>query len=348
MTQQNRPQQTPPGGPQTPSGMRPRAEAEKYIHQLLLRGQGQLASALPHTLGMSPKTLIRAVLTEIRMSDKLWECDPISIVKSALECAALGLLPNRVTGHVYLVPFKDNNPKSPTCGKMICTTIPGYRGLADIARRSGNISTLTAHVVHEKDEFDFALGDKPFVLHKPAFREVDPGHTIAAYAVARLRDGGLQIAVMSVPEIEYIRSQSKQPDGKLWTDHYDEACCKTVLRRLWKQLPISVEALNLLERERIKDEGTDEERAALGEPAEFDLVDDAPSREKPAAPSPAEAEARTAAISAFNDSLEAYEAAGGKEFIESDCGSLTTEQIIALRASVVSKTQALAKKGGVR
>lgn len=243
--------------PNTEKALSPRAQAEFEIQRLLDRSTKQIAHALPSTLGMKPESVVRAVLTEVRMSEYLAKCSPLSVVRSAIECAQLGLIPNRVTGHAYLVPYKD-----------ACTVIVGYRGLIDLARRSGNISTFDVYAVHERDEFEYRLGDDPKITHVPYQGADDPGHLIAVYAVVRLRDGGIQRLVMTTREIDAVRKRSRASSSGPWVTDYEEMAKKTAVRRIFKMLPISVEALHLIERERVRDEGTPDERKASGMDAE--------------------------------------------------------------------------------
>jgi len=280
------------------SELTPRARAEMTIRTMLERSEAEFAKALPTTLGMSAKAVVRAVVTEVKMSELLAKCEPLSIVRCAMECAQLGLLPNRVTGHVYLVPFFDRK-----INKDICTTIVGYRGLIDLARRSGNISTFDAYVVHERDQFEYRLGDDPKITHVPYQGSEDPGHLIAVYAIVRLRDGGVQRCVMTTREIDRTRSRSKsgKSDYSPWSTDYEEMAKKTVVRRIWKMLPVSVESLNLIERERVREEGTPEERAAAGmdpetgtdlptynvDPTTGELLGESPAGEQAQAPTPA-------------------------------------------------------------
>lgn len=233
--------------------MSPRAKAEYEIQRLLDRSTSQIAHALPATLGVKPEAVVRAVLTEVRMSEYLAKCQPLSIVRCAIECAQLGLIPNRVTGHAYLVPYKD-----------VCTVIVGYRGLIDLARRSGNISTFDVYAVHERDEFTYRLGDEPKIEHVPYQGTDDAGHLIACYAIVRLRDGGVQRLVMRTREIDAVRKRSRASSSGPWVTDYEEMAKKTVVRRIWKMLPVSVEALHLIERERVREEGDPEERKAAG------------------------------------------------------------------------------------
>lgn len=263
-----------PAPANTGTEITPLSKAQREIRVLLERSTKQIAHALPATLGMKPEAVIRAVLSEVRMNPLVAACDPITIVRCAMECAQLGLVPNRVTGHVYLVPFteKKKQPDGTWTERDVCTTIVGYRGLIDLARRSGNISTLDVYVVHAKDEFTYHLGDDAKIVHVPwqpkanSAEEADPGHMVAVYAIVKLRDGGIQRCVMTTREVDLIKARSKSagnPKGP-WHNDYEEMAKKTAVRRIWKMLPVSVEALNLIERERIRDEGSEDERKAAG------------------------------------------------------------------------------------
>lgn len=214
------------------------------VREMLGQNQKALAAALPKHL--TPERMARVALNSLRRTPALWDCDPASIVKAILEAAQLGLEVDGVLGHAYLVPYKSE-----------CQLLPGYRGRIELCRRSGQISTIYAEVVHEGDDFDFGLGDDPFIRHKPnlldAERENRP--VTYVYAVCKLRDGGTQRAVMSTAQIEAHRKRFSQSGGKSsfspWSDpiNWRWMARKTVLIQLCKLLPVSVEAQRLFQAE---------------------------------------------------------------------------------------------------
>lgn len=148
---------------------------------------------------------------------------------SLMVAAQLGLEPGSAMGHCYLIPFK---------GKV--QFILGYRGMIELARRSGQIVSINAHAVYENDTFSYELGIDEMVVHKPQLNG-DRGQLVAVYAIAKLVGGGYQLGVMSKTDVENIRLKSNNPTSTPWRDHYDEMAKKTVIRRLYKYLPISVE-----------------------------------------------------------------------------------------------------------
>lgn len=112
--------------------------------------------------------------------------------------------------------------------------------MIELARRSGQIVSINAHAVYENDTFSYELGIDEMVVHKPQLNG-DRGQLVAVYAIAKLVGGGYQLGVMSKTDVENIRLKSNNPTSTPWRDHYDEMAKKTVIRRLYKYLPISVE-----------------------------------------------------------------------------------------------------------
>lgn len=204
------------------------------IKTLLQQSEKAIASRLPKHL--TPDRITKVALTAINKTPKLMECSRESLLMSIMQAAELGLEPGGALGEGYLVPY----------GKQ-CQFIPGYRGLISLARRSGQIVSIEAHVVHEKDSFTCCLGLDPQLKHEPAWDEADPGKLRFVYAVAKLKDGGVQFEVMSRAQIEGIRSKSKAGSSGPWVDHYEEMARKTVVRRLFKYLPVSVELATAME-----------------------------------------------------------------------------------------------------
>lgn len=205
------------------------------------RIQAELSLVLPKH--MTPDRMARIALTEFRKTPKLAECEPKSFLGAVIQCAQLGLEPGNSLGHAYILPFdrRENvNGQWQTVGTD-AQLIIGYRGMIDLARRSGQIMSLQAHAVYEGDDFDFAYGLDERLSHIPTSDMSARGELIAVYAVAKLVGGGHQIEVMWRSEVEQIRKQSKAGNNGPWKTHFEEMAKKTVIRRLFKYLPVSVE-----------------------------------------------------------------------------------------------------------
>jgi recombination protein RecT len=179
-------------------------------------------------LGLSAERMISVAIKCIAGAPALQRCTYESLLKSCLQAAELGLEPGGALGECYLVPFGTE-----------CTLVIGYKGLIGLCRRSGEISTIEAHVVHANDRFRYVLGTEPIVEHEPCIVD-DPGPTVGVYAIAFLRGGGKQAEFMRWEDVERIRLGSKAKNSAPWTQHFDEMARKTVVRRLAKYLPTSV------------------------------------------------------------------------------------------------------------
>ncbi len=211
----------------------------------------QLAAALPKH--MTPDRMARIALTEVRKNPQLLRCDSMSFMGAIFQCAQLGLEPGNGLGHAFLVPF--NNRKK---GVQEVTFIPGYKGLVDLARRSGQIQDLFARCVYAKDEFDHTSGDNEHIDHKP-FRGArkDRGELIAVYAIAKLQGGGIVREVMWKGDTDEIRDRFSH-GNPVWKTDYDEMARKTVVRKLSKYLPLSPELRDAIAAEDAAEDGGQE------------------------------------------------------------------------------------------
>ena len=197
----------------------------------------QLAAALPKFLDTDH--FIRSAITEFRLNPQLAECSVPSVLGYFMQAAACGLAPASMLGQCYPVPF--NNKKT---GQREAQFICGYRGMLSIARRSGEIASVIAEIVHEKDEFDLEYGLEPKLIHKP-YIEGDPGAMTGAYVVVRFKGNGVEPLIKFMPksEIDSHRKRSKASSYGPWVTDYDEMAKKTVFRSVFKWLPISIEQI---------------------------------------------------------------------------------------------------------
>lgn len=236
---------------------------QNSVAGLLEKMKGEIARCLPKHL--TPERMARIAMTELRKTPKLQECDPLSFIAAIMQASQLGLEPG-ILGSCYLIPFNNNQT-----GKVECTFMPGYRGFLDLARRSGQIVSLVARAVYENDEFSYEFGLKEDLTHKPAMN--DRGELVAVYAVAILKDGGHQFDVMSRKDVDLIKNQSKSKNNGPWVTHYEEMAKKTVLRKLFKWLPCSVEMQKAVSLDELQEAGIQNIKAAASEEFDMDFID---------------------------------------------------------------------------
>lgn len=204
-----------------------------------------LAAVLPKHV--SPDRMLKIALGALRTTPKLMECTVESLMGAVVQCSQLGLEPNTPLGHAYLIPFEKKKKQGNqwVTEKVETQIVIGYKGLIDLARRSGQVVSISAHAVFANDHFEYSYGLDEKLEHRPALN--NRGHVIAFYAVAKLVGGGHAFEVMSAEQVNDIRDASqnykfaRDKEKTVWGQHYEEMGRKTVLRRLFKYLPVSIE-----------------------------------------------------------------------------------------------------------
>lgn len=203
------------------------------IKDLIRSMEPQIKAALPSIL--TPERFTRMVLTALSSNPKLQECSPQSFLGAMMQAAQLGVEPNTPLGQAYLIPYRNH-------GILECQFQLGYKGLIDLAYRSGAIRDISAHVVYSGDGFEFEYGFEPKLVHKPAM--IDRGTPIAYYAVYHTKDGGGGFVVMSQEDIEKHRNKFSKAAGQgfsPWATNFEEMAKKTVLKKLLKYAPLKTE-----------------------------------------------------------------------------------------------------------
>ena len=198
---------------------------------------GQFATVLPSHIPV--ERFGRVVLTAVQTNPELLNVERRSLWNAAMKAAQDGLLPDGRLGALVVYRDKKRGP--------IAQWLPMIAGIRQKVRNSGEIATWDVHVVHERDYFDYQLGDLPHIEHRPVRGE--RGGIIAAYSVATLKGGEKSREVMWVDEIHEIRQRSKMPDSGPWITDFGEMCKKTVAKRHSKVLPMSTDLDDLLRRD---------------------------------------------------------------------------------------------------
>jgi len=211
----------------------------KYIEQR----KDDLLAIMPKTL--TPEKMMKFAINSLQRTPKLMQCSIESVYMAFAECLRCGFEPG-VFGKAHLVPFFNGRTR-----KYEAQFILGYTGMIQLARNSGEITTIEAHLVYGRDKFQYKVGEIPH--HEPCFDD-DRGKIRLGWAYAKFKDGSYQVAIMSLSEINGImnRSKSKDKNGRLvgpWVTDYPEMAKKTLIRRLSKYLPLTIEAQQAIMRD---------------------------------------------------------------------------------------------------
>ena len=210
------------------------AQQQRTIKDLIVSMEGQIAKALPSVL--TPERFTRMVLTALSANEKLRECTPQSFLGAMMQAAQLGVEPNTPLGQAYLIPYKNN-------GTLECQFQLGYKGLLDLAYRSGEVTIIQAHEVYENDEFAYEFGLEPKLRHIPTTGK--RGTVTHYYAMFKTKSGGYGFHVMGRDEVEeFAKKYSfayKKGYSTPWITNFDEMAKKTVLKACLKYAPIKTE-----------------------------------------------------------------------------------------------------------
>jgi len=213
------------------------------VRDLVDKNKGAIGTSLPR--GMDADRFSRLLLTAANTNPALFDCDPTSFLAAGVAAAQLGLEPNDARGLAYLLPYNDKRR-----GKIVQLII-GYRGMIDLARRSGMVSSINVFAVFEGDHFDYRLGLDPTIEHVPAGDNADdPTKLTHVYAVAKV-NGDPQFVVLTRKQVDKTRASSQGASSSYspWNTHYVEMAMKTAIRRLCKLLPQTVEVAQAMTNE---------------------------------------------------------------------------------------------------
>ena len=195
----------------------------------------EIKKALPSVI--TPERFTRMALTAVSINPALGDCTPQSFLASMFQAAQLGLEPNTSLGQAWLIPYKNNRK-----GCMEVEFQIGYKGMIDLAYRSGEVELIQAQIVYSNDEFKCEYGLEPKLIHRPA--DGDRGVAVKVYAMFKTKAGGYGFEVMSMDEVRahakahstaYVRGSSP------WQTNFEEMAKKTVLKRVLKYAPLKTE-----------------------------------------------------------------------------------------------------------
>lgn len=219
--------------------------------------RSQLMAVLPP--GVTPEAFQRVTLSAVQQQPELLEANRRSLFGAVMKCAQDQLLPDG--REAALVLF--GKP-----GARVAVYMPMVAGLLKRLHASGQLESIAAHVVHAGDVFEYSLGSTPRILHQPTLGN-ERGQVIAAYAIARTRNGGTYIELLTRADIDQVRAASRAGESGPWVDWFDEMARKTALRRLAKRLPSRVEFASIIDAEPAGDRDPDERRVEIEDPHEY-------------------------------------------------------------------------------
>jgi recombinational DNA repair protein RecT len=155
----------------------------------------------------------------------IMKCDRFSIIAGFMRAAVwnLSFLGNDLS--VY-----------PRGGKLVVE--PQAHGKRRLMEKMPGVKEVKEGVlVFSKDEFEYDAINEKVVKHKQVWPrpEAKPENVVGVYCIIEYKDGNRVYIVLDQSEIAKARKSSLMTDGgKLWTEHYAEACKKTAYNRAFK------------------------------------------------------------------------------------------------------------------
>lgn len=182
-------------------------------------------------LGRRAPQFVSSVVSMVNADKNLQEAfrnAPLTVIQSALKAATYDLPIDATLGYAYIVPFRNK-------GTMEATFILGYKGMLQLALRTGVYKTINVVDVREGElkrydrlteevEIDFVEDEDE--------REALPIVGWAGYF--RLINGTEKTIYMTRKQIEAHEKKHRKGQymGKGWRDDFEAMARKTVLRRL--------------------------------------------------------------------------------------------------------------------
>ena len=213
---------------------------QKFNHMIL----GDYAqNYLKSVLGENKSSFVNNLVSLVSNDKALQVCDPTTVMFAGLKATSLGLPLDNNLGFAYVIPFRDTKS-----GTTVATFMLGYKGVAQLAIRSGQFETINVTDVREGElkgrnrmtgelEFDWIVDDaarlKAKVIGYVGYFKLLSGYSKTTYwSVEELKQHGLNY------------SQTFKKFGKgVWNDNFDAMCKKTVLKLMLNKgdAPMSVE-----------------------------------------------------------------------------------------------------------
>ena len=179
-----------------------------------------------------------ASIIELYQSDTyLQKCDPNKVVLEALKAATLKLPINKALGFAYIIPYKD-----------VPTFQIGYKGIIQLAQRSGQYKFINAGEVYEGEVVNYNRITGMLEISGDATGE----NIIGYYAYFQLSNGFEKAVYWTKEKViahakKFSQAYKAGKKDSPWFTNFDAMALKTVLKSIiCKYGPMSVEMANTL------------------------------------------------------------------------------------------------------
>ena len=228
----------------------------------------KISAEMEKVLGRNSSAFVTSALTAIGSNDMLKSSEKSTVYGAIMTAASMNLPITPSLGLAYLVPFSNRKK-----GVVECQFQIGYKGLKQLAIRSGKFRNMYAKKVYEgqmiEDDsflgYHFKWGDKKsnkVVGYASYFLLVNGFESTFFMSTKELKDHGLKYS-------QSYKSEKTRPYS-LWTTDFDKMAIKTVTKLHLNsgEAPLSIEMQNAINNDQAVISANEE-----GETIDVDYVD---------------------------------------------------------------------------
>lgn len=179
------------------------------------------------------KPFITSVLSVVNDNKLLQKANPQTIMSAAMTAATLNLPIQPSLGFAYIVPYRQNGQNAQNAQNTQNAQFQiGYKGLIQLAIRSGQITSINADKVYQEQ----------FISYNPLFGELNIDFTkdhkkgekpIGYFAAFSLVNGFKKVTYWTRQEVEeHAKRFSKSFKNGPWNTDFDAMARKTVLKSI--------------------------------------------------------------------------------------------------------------------
>jgi recombination protein RecT len=208
----------------------------------------QVKDRIRDVLGKNSGTFATSIVQIANQSKMLAEAEPSSVVGSALTAATLKLPLNNSIGQAYIVPFREKQKDGSYITKA--QFMLGYKGLKQLAIRSGQYLALYAKKVYEGQKVD----DESFLGYHFEWGNKKSDKVIGYASYFKLVNGFESLYFMDENDMKKHAkkfSQTYKNGFGVWKDDFEKMALKTVtkLHLNGGEAPLSIELTNAIEKD---------------------------------------------------------------------------------------------------
>ena len=216
--------------------------------------------------GKNGTRFISSIVSAVQTTPALQECSNSSILSAALLGEALNLSPSPQLGQYYMVPFKNKKKGTSEAQFQI-----GYKGLMQLAQRSGQYLDIDAIEIHEgeylgrdkftgKQKFEFIEDDDereslPVIGYLACFELLNGFRKSIYWSKRKMQEHADKYSNAFRLNVAELIAQGKIPESEMWKyssfwyKNFDEMARKTMLRQLFQKYgaPMSIDLVRAID-----------------------------------------------------------------------------------------------------